>query len=458
MTNFTIKKLESLKGIGYSVIHSTLLPELKRLNKSEIVCLIIMNYLHDFKDQNFSYYNIGIAFDIKYDTVKAGFEGLQEKNIITIEDNLVALNSKYFNEKNLVEKKIFESIMNNTKNSIGDRLEGLNKKMGEALKNGDTELALKINDEILLLSKSIKNPESKKETATIEVEETQKEAVLDVEKEIEHKDTTSTPEAEKQAETIQKEVIKEDTSNDTEVDNNEEDENKLKMEKNKTENLMTKLLELDNSNVSVKDKIEKINIKVKSWLIENKKYYSNPFYRQEALNNYLQSEIDNIIENNKIYNNLPEATEEEKTEINGEYEIENSYDKYAKALEILHSKYVSDKVSKEYITKEFDEFFEFGMDKTQANIIEVYKILKYKFEKNMVKVIPTPAPEETTKEAVLDVVKEIQVKDTPVAPEAEKTALNGVEKYKDEFARMREEALKTEKNNEEVTSFFDNII
>lgn len=457
MTNFTIKKIESLKGIGYSVIHSTLLPELKRLNKSEIVCLIIMNYLHDFKDQNFSYYNIGIAFDIKYDTIKAGFEGLQEKNIITIEDNLVALNSKYFNEKNLVEKKIFESIVNNTKNSIGDRLEDLNKKMGEALKIGDTELALKINDEILLLSKSIKNPKSKKETTTIEVEKTQKETVLDVKEEIEHKATTSTPEAEETAKTEQKEVIKEDTSNDTEVDNNEEDENKLKMENNKTENLMNKLLELDNSNVSVKDKVEKINIKVKSWLIENKKYYSNPFYCQEALNNYLQSEIDNIIENNKTYNSLPETTEEEKTEINGEYEIENSYDKYAKALEILHSKYVSDKISKEYITKEFNEFFEFGMEKTQANIIQVYKNLKYKFEKNMVKDIPTPAPEEQ-KEAVLDVVKEIQVKDTPETKEAEKTALNGIEKYKNLFEAARMEALKTEENNEEVTRFFDNII
>lgn len=33
-----------------------------------------------------------------------------------------------------------------------------------------------------------------------------------------------------------------------------------------------------------------------------------------------------------------------------------------------------------------------------------------------------------------------------------------LKKYKDEFVRMREEALKTEENNEEVTSFFDNII
>ena len=172
------------------------------------------------------------------------------------------------------------------------------------------------------------------------------------------------------------------------------------MEKSKTENLMKKLLELDNSDLNIKDKIEKNNIKVKSWISENKKYYSNSFYCQEALNNYLQSEIDNIIENNKTYNSLPEATEEEKTEINGEYEIENAVDKYAKALEILHSKYVSDKVSKEDITKEFDEFFEY-MEKTQENIIEVYRSLKHKFEK-----------------------------------------------HKDKFARVREEALKTEKNNE----------
>lgn len=494
MKNFKIRKIENSASLNYSLLYSTVLPELATLDKKEIIALIAVQYLHNFKTNGLNSNMIGNAFNYKAESIKLGLEGLIEKNILLYEDNTLVYNYKYLYEKNRDVVVNMLQILNNTKGQIKVQIGEIKKEIVEAAQNKDFERVIELTKKLGDLENNIvESPKKSKKVKTSEgsttitnntkeiVEETQKEADLDVEKEIEHKDTTSTPEAEKPAKIEQKEVIKEDTSNDinkykniclelsnykipnyeketsnnTEVDNNK-DENKLEMEKSKTENLMKKLLELDNSDLNIKDKIEKINIKVKSWISENKKDYSDKYYLQVALNNYLQSEIDNIIENNKTYNNLPEATEEEKTEINGEYEIENAVDKYAKALEILHSKYVSDKVSKEDITKEFDEFFIY-MDKTQANIIEVYRSLKHKFEKNMVKDIPTPTQKEQ-KEAVLDVKKETENKDTTSTPKAEKTPLNSVEKHKDEFARVREEALKTEKNNEEVTSFFDNII
>lgn len=437
MTNFRIKKLESLKGIGYSPIHSTLLPELKRLNKSEIVCLIIMNYLHDFKDQNFSYYNIGNAFDIKYDTIKAGFEGLQEKNIITIEDDLVALNSKYFNEKNLVKKKIIDSIMNNTKNSIGDRLEGLNKEMGEALKNGDTELALKINDEILLLSKSIKKDKTSEHDSN-DVSNTNLENNFNNTKTEDYVTTIRTDSntintsnnsndnhissneekteedlsfqdgedgfGEDRIDDIQEdeEVIEdtsndinkyknlnlelldyhipnyEDTSNDNEVDNKEEVKTN-EMITQETVDLFNELLLLTEG-TDLNSKKENIRIKISDWKRRNEKNYSSNYYRDIALNQFLKEEIANY----KIYDTVPDV-EEVKVIEDYSYEetkIRNSNDSYAEALKILINRYSNDNLNEEEITKEYNSFFGTFYEKKSLNdVLFVYEQVKSKYNK-----------------------------------------------------------------------------
>jgi len=439
MTNFRIKKLESLKGIGYSVIHSTLLPELKRLNKSEIVCLIIMNYLHDFKDQNFSYYNIGVAFGIKYDTIKAGFEGLQEKNIITIEDDLVALNSKYFNEKNLVEKKIIESIINNTKNSIGDRLESLNKKMSEALKNGDTELALKINDEILLLSKSIKkdktsehdsnnvfntnlennfnNTKTEDYVTTIRTdsntinttynfndnhissndEETKEDIYFQYGEDGFGEDRNDDmQEDEEVIEDTSNDINKyknlcleltnyqipnyeKDTSNKFEVDNIEEVKT-YEMITQETVDLFNELLQLTEG-ADINSKKENIRIKISDWKRKNEKNYSSNYYRDIALNRFLKEEIENY----KIYDTVPDVEEVKVIEDYSfeETKIRNSNDSYAEALKILINRFSNDNLNEEEITKEFNSFFGTFYEKKSLNdVLFVYEQVRSKYSKN----------------------------------------------------------------------------
>src|SRR5690606_19542450 len=100
MKNFKIKKIENSASLNYSLLYSTVLPELATLDKKEIIALIAVQYLHNFKTNGLNSNMIGNAFNYKAESIKLGLEGLIEKNILLYEDNTLVYNYKYLYEKN----------------------------------------------------------------------------------------------------------------------------------------------------------------------------------------------------------------------------------------------------------------------------------------------------------------------------------------------------------------------
>ena len=342
------------------------------------------------------------------DTIKS----LEKKNYLIITDDEYILNVDQIEKdiQNVWENKVSSILKDDVKYELAaeqqDSFDQLERMISAGIANekdiekynrlktllhgsDDKEDDLEVNEQetITNTTKEIKAEKQPKiETTTIEVEEAQKEAVLDVKEEFEHKDTTSTPEAKKPAKTEQKEIIKEDTSNDInkyknlfnelnsfQIKNNDEiietsdkkfeDDN---IKKIKTNEMVTQENFKMINELALLEGKEEVAFKIKEFTLKNK--FSNEYYQNEALNRFLKDEL----EKHTIYKEVEEMP------LNTLKNDESKVIMHTKedAIKYLVEKYGEN--LKETLEKEFDEFLEFTDD-----IKYIFNSLNHKYEKRV---------------------------------------------------------------------------